>query len=206
VGQVSTVKTPLTYGQALGALLAAGCPQSALLMVAAQSAVETAAWKSMAGWNFGNVTPSAAQLAAGIEWDTQGVPNMKYTVFPNAVAGAKGMLAWLAPRGLLAAATANDLDTYMALLQSGCYLGCVGNVDPSTGQVITAAAYTNYRAGIVSWMSKLSGVVPVAPPGSGWSLSEKLLAAAALATVTTAALVALSDFVQDRPIFGALRA
>lgn len=43
-------------------------------------------------------------------------------------------------------------------------------------------------------------------PKPGWSLPEKLLAAAALATVATAALVALSDFVQDRPIFGALRA
>jgi hypothetical protein len=39
----------------------------------------------------------------------------------------------------------------------------------------------------------------------GWSLSEKLLAAAALATVGAAALVAITDFVQDRPIFGALR-
>ena len=40
----------------------------------------------------------------------------------------------------------------------------------------------------------------------GWSLPEKLLAAAALATVTTAALVALSDLVQHRPVFHALRA
>ena len=98
-------------------------------MVAAQSAVETAAWKSMGGWNLGNVTPSAAQVAAGIPWDTQGVAGIKYTVYPNAIAGAKGMLDWLRPRGLLTAATNNDLDAYMALLQAGCYLGCIGLTD-----------------------------------------------------------------------------
>lgn len=165
MGQVANVKTPLSYGQALGALLAAGCPQSALLMVAAQSAVETAAWKSMTQWNMGNVTPTAAQVAAGTPWMDQGIAGMKYIAYPDATSGAAGMLAWLNARGLLNAASNGDLDTYMSLLQSGCYLGCVGNTDP-TGHTVSSTDYANYRAGITTWMNKLSGVTPVAPPSS----------------------------------------
>jgi len=178
-GQVATQKTRLTYGQALGALLAAGCPQSAVLMVAAQSAVETAAWKSMAGWNFGNVTPTAGQVAAGIPWDDQGIKGMKYIVFPDAVSGAKGMLGWLQGHGLLAYATANDLQGYTNQLRSGCYLGCIGNTDP-TGHTVSQQDYNNYQAGIASWMKTLQSVQPVAPPSASLPLGDLALAAAGL--------------------------
>jgi len=186
VGQVATVATPLTRGQALGALLAAGCPQSALLMVAAQSAVETNAWGSQTGhgfnnYNFGNTTPSATQIAAGVSWMTQNVPHMQYLAFPDAVSGAKDMLKWLSSHGLLAYATANDLAGYMSRLQAGCYLGCVGKIDPSTGQPITQQAYNNYQAGIASWMRTLQSVQPVAPPsGLGLPYADLALAAAGL--------------------------
>lgn len=164
MGEVATEKTILTPAQALGALLLAGCPGSAVHMVAAQSAVETAGWLAMHNWSFGNVTPSAAQLAAGISWMTQNVPNMKYIAYDNAVDGAKGMLGWIRSHGLLPFAEAGDLAGYVGQLEKGCYLGCVGNTDPSNGKPITADNYAAYQRGIASWMAKLSGVMPVLPP------------------------------------------
>lgn len=177
MGQVASVRTPLTSAQALGAFLAAGCPASALRMVAAQSAVETAGWQKMNGWNAGNVTPSASQIAAGISWMTQNVPNMRYIVYPSAVAGAQGMLSWLSSRGVLPYAEAGDLSGYMGRLQAGCYLGCVGNTDPSSNDPITQQSYTNYQNGIASWMAKLANVVPAPPPlpGTGHSLGVAFL-------------------------------
>ena len=169
---VATVPTPITPAQALGALLAAGCPQGALLMVAAQSAVETNAWgsgKSRPGrgfnnWNAGNVTPSGGQLAAGITWMDQGISGMKYIARTDAVSGGKDMLGWLQSHGLLGYAAAGDLTSYMGQLRSGCYLGCIGQTDP-TGWTVSQTDYDNYQAGISSWMRTLAGVQPVAPPG-----------------------------------------
>jgi hypothetical protein len=185
--QVPNVATPMPPAQALGSLLAAGCPQSALLMVAAQSAVETAEWGSMRGWtngfhnfNFGNVTPSAAQLAAGIRWMNQNVPGMKYIAYADPISGAKGMLGWLSAHGLLAPAAAGDLTGYMAQLRAGCYLGCIGLTDP-TGHTISQTDYDNYQAGISTWMSKLSGVVP-APPQLGSSVGRNVAILAAILT------------------------
>jgi hypothetical protein len=133
-------------------------------MVAAQSAVETAGWTACRNNNLGNITPSASQLNAGIAWMTQNVPNMKFISYPNAVAGAAGMMGWIRSHGLLPYAESGDLSGYTGRLQAGCYLGCVGNTDPSNGQPITAQAYTNYQSGIAAWMTKLAKVKPVAPP------------------------------------------
>ncbi|MHB8331500.1 MAG: hypothetical protein ACYDDA_04935 [Acidiferrobacteraceae bacterium] len=194
MGEVATTPTPLTRAQALGALLAAGVPQSALPMVAAQSAVETNAWGSTTGhgfnnYNFGNTTPSASQIAAGISWMTQGVPNMKYIAFDDPVSGAKSMLGWITSHGLLPYAENNDLAGYTAKLEAGCYLGCVGRVDPSNGQVITQQAYTNYQNGIASWMNTLRNVQPVAPPSaSPFAIPVADLALAAAAALSLAGL------------------
>jgi len=165
MGQVATVKTPLSAAQALGSVLAAapGLSRTALDMIAAQSAVETAAWKAMNNYNFGNVTPTQSQLAAGVPWMDQGIHGMKYIAFPDPVSGAQAMLGWLSSHGLLAYAQNGDLDGYMAKLRAGCYLGCIGNTDP-TGHTVSQTDYDNYRAGIASYMSKLSGVTPVTPP------------------------------------------
>lgn len=171
MGQVATVRTTLTQGQALGALLFGGCPQSALLMVGAQSAVETTHWTAMANNNFGNITPSTAQVIAGISWMTQsgsGTQGLKYIAYPNAVAGASAMVSWLGRRGLLSYAIANDLDGYMSRLQATCYLGCVGLTSPA-GVTTSTTDYSNYRAGISTWMSKLAKVTPTIPPGVGLS-------------------------------------
>jgi hypothetical protein len=193
MGQVANVLTPLTPGQALGALLLAGCPSGGLTMVGAQSAVETAGWKSMHNWNFGNVTPTAAQVSGGTPWMTQNVKNMKYLAFGDPVSGAKAMVAWLSARGLLTFATQGNLQGYMGQLQTSCYLGCVGNTDPSTGIAISANDYSNYQAGISSWMSKLNGVTPVPPPMPGaLSMTDYAIIGAALAGVSAVAYVHLS--------------
>ena len=206
--QVATKPTPLTPAQALGGLLAAGCPQSALLMVAAQSSVETNAWGSTNGkgfnnFNFGNVTPSTGQLNAGAQWMSQGIAGMKYLSFSDPISGAKAMLGWLSARGLLARASANDLAGYMALLQSGCYLGCIGNTDP-TGHTVSSTDYANYQAGISSRIAALSKVTPVAPPMPNGFWQNALIAAAGL-TVAGAVAVAVYDVVHHRPVFHALR-
>lgn len=170
--QVPMTPTPMTSAQALGALAAAGCPPGALTMVAAQSAVETNGWGHGGGttgqgfnnYNFGNVTATSAQIAAGASWMAQGKTMLQFLAFSDAVSGAKAMLAWLQGRGLLAFAADGDLSGYMSLLQAKCYLGCVGRTAPN-GHVVSQQDYDSYRAGIASWMSRLRSVAPAPPPG-----------------------------------------
>jgi len=162
MGQVAERITPLTPAQALGALQAVlpdGTSRGGLLMVAAQSAVETASWRSMWNWNFGNVTPTAAQLQTH-DWVMHAqTGSMKYLAFSDPISGAKVMVDWLTSHGLLAAAEAGDLDAYMAGLQNGSYLGTVGLVDGND--------YTNYKNAIAGLMAQYASVQPVAPPGWG---------------------------------------
>jgi hypothetical protein len=176
-------------------------------MVGAQSAVETAGWGSVTGrgfnnWNAGNTTPSASQLAAGIAWMTQGVANMKYLAFPDPVSGARSMVQWVTSHGLLPYAEANDLAGYTARLQAGCYLGCVGNTDPSTGHPITQQAYTNYQAGIAGWMQRLANVIPVAPsmPATPTTLATAFLLGSA--TLAAGAVGAFYVTHGRLPLFG----
>lgn len=199
MGQVATTPTPLTPAQALGGLLAAGCPQSALLMVAAQSAIETAAWGSKTGrgfnnYNYGNVTPTPTQLAQGIAWMNQNLP-MKYIAYADPVAGAAGMLGWLQLHGLLSYASSGDLDGYTQALRSGCYLGCVGNTDP-TGHTVSQTDYDNYRAGIAAYMKSLASVTPVAPPMPSGKAFPVLVAAG---LALTGAAIAYGIYKHEAP-------
>jgi hypothetical protein len=163
-------KTPLTPAQALYVLqevLPAGTSRTALDMIAAQSAVETARWTEMFGWNFGNVTPSASQLAAGADYFSHAnTGTMKYLAFDNPVAGGAAMVAWLTSHGLLTPAENGDLAGYMAALQAGSYLGTVGLTDGS-GHTVSQSDYTNYQNDIASIMGTLASVTPEPPPG-GW--------------------------------------
>lgn len=181
-GQVSTVNTPLTHGQALGAIMAAdpSLSRDAVNMIAAQSAVETAGWTAMHNNNMGNVTPTGSQASSG-DWMDQGLP-MKYISYPDAVSGAVGMLGWLRSHGLLAAATDADLSSYMTGLQAGCYLGCIGLTDP-TGHTVSQDDYMNYQNGIASWIRKLQNVTPETPPGgsSWWTKALGVAAGVAVA-------------------------
>jgi hypothetical protein len=165
VSQVATVKTVLTPAQALGALaiVLPSISRTGLNLIAAQSATETASWKSMHNWNMGNVTPTAQQVAAGVPWMDQGIRGMKYIAFPDPVSGSRAMVGWLQYHGLLGFAQNGDLDGYMSALRAGCYLGCIGKTDP-TGHTVSQTDYDNYRANISGLMSQLSSVTPVAPP------------------------------------------
>jgi hypothetical protein len=170
--QVATVPTPIAPGVALwylGQALPPGTSRAAALIVAAQAAVETAEFGSPSGhgfanWNFGNITPSATQIAHGIAWMTQNVPNMQYIAYPSAASGAASFVRFLQTRGLLTAALTGSIAAYEAALVAACYLGCVGNVDPSTGKTITQASYDTYASGISSYVSKLGAVTPTPPP------------------------------------------
>ena len=200
MGQVAYVRTVLTQGQALGALLFGGCPQAALLMVGAQSAVETAGWKACANWNFGNVTPSTAQVNAGISWMAQqgnGTQGLKYIAFPDAVSGARAMVNWLNTRGLLSYAIANDLPGYISRLEATCYLGCVGATSPA-GITVSTTDYSNYEAGISSWMKKLAGVIPVTPPGVGLPWVDVALVTVGVAAASVGVIAATSPHLFSR--------
>jgi len=168
---VPAIRTPLTPAQALGALqeaLPSSFTRAGLDMVAAQSAVETARWTEMYGWNFGNVTPTAAQVAAGVDYfQHASTGSMRYRAYPDPVAGARAMTGWLESHGAYDAAQAGDLAGYMAALQAGSYLGTVGLTDGS-GHTVSQADYTNYQNDIAVIMNELAAVTPERPP-SGWS-------------------------------------
>ncbi len=162
-GQVTETLTVITPAEALGYLQAVA-PSSltpeGLRLIAAQSAVETAHWKAMHNWNFGNVTP----YSDSEDWITQGVRNMRYDAFPNGLKGAKAMMDWLSRHGALDPASRGDYAGYMQALQNGCYLGCIGNTDPSDGHTIGQSDYDTYGANLGAIAESLRGVTPV-PPG-----------------------------------------
>ncbi len=153
--EVPALRTPMDGPSALAALLAGGCPRAALAMVAAQSAVETDAWRAMWRWNFGNVTAAGAQ-------DYQILPGnpLHFRAFASPTAGAAAMVAWLARRGCLPYAEAGDLDGFVAALERSCYLGCL----PPSGSA-SQADYDSYRRAIAARMRELSGVTPAPSPG-----------------------------------------
>jgi hypothetical protein len=171
-GQNPLTPTPLTPAQAMGALLAAGCPQSALLIVAAQSAAETNLWGSGKGkigqgfnnYNFGNITPTSKQVANGTSYFVvhfSPTASGKFVSYPDASSGAAGMVNFLQNNGTLAAA--GDINSYMAHLQATNYLGQVGLIGID-GKPITQQDYTNYQTNIQSLIGQLRGVTPVPPP------------------------------------------
>jgi hypothetical protein len=149
----------MSQGAALGVLLSVGCPREALLMAGAQSAVETAGWKSMRNFNAGNITATNPSVQP---WMLQGSNAIRFVAYPTPQAGFGAFLAWLSTHGLLAHAVANDLPGYIAQLRSNCYLGCIGRVD-ANGTTVSQTDYDNYQAGISAWMTKLRAVAPILP-------------------------------------------
>lgn len=168
-GSVPMTATPLSVASALAVLdeaMPPGHTREGLNLVAAQSALETSWWGSRDGkgfynFNFGNVTPLGTQPY----WSTPSIKGMRYRSFSNAPAGAAAFVGWLASHGALMAASAGDVAGYMAALKKGCYLGCIGRTDPSTGKPITEADYDAYQAGIESIMATLAKVTPLPAAG-----------------------------------------
>jgi hypothetical protein len=143
----------------------------------------------------GNITPANPTTTP---WMNQNVPNMKYVAYANILAGAQGMVAWLTKRGCITYANQGDLSGYMSQLQQYCYLGCVGNTDPSNNQTITQGNYTAYQSGISGYLVKLASVTP--DPPSWWSLlttsDQALLAAGG---ITAAAVGATAWYTGNLP-------
>jgi hypothetical protein len=163
--EVATVRTPATPAQAIGAIIAAlpaGAPRVASSIIGGQSALETATWRSMNGWNMGNITPTAAQAASG-PWMTQWLKGMRFIVYPSLLDGARGMVRWLTSHGLLPFAYAGDVDGYVSRLAATCYMGCIGKTDP-TGHTVTQADYDALAATIRGRVPAFNALVPEAPP------------------------------------------
>lgn len=181
--RVPTVRTPSTAAAVLGAFIAAlppGAPRVAANLMAAQSAIETAHWRSMNNWNLWNITPSHAQLAAGIAWMDQGLAPMQYIAYRSILDSAIDAVAWSKRRGYFDALYAGDVGGYLADLRATCFLGCVGNTDP-LGHTVTDADYAAYGASIASISAQLASVTPSMPAPAGASPGLELAAVAALA-------------------------
>jgi hypothetical protein len=164
------VKTPLSAPAVMGALqtawtqLVGSAPtKNALAMMAAQSAVETAAWAVCYDYNLGNITHITGD---GFSWNHRPEvtdPNMRYRSYPNLLSGATDFVRWILKHGNAQAAMSGDVQSYGQALINGCYLGC--NPDPTTA--------SNYINGISTWYHKLLpiNVAPVAVPvGPNWVL------------------------------------
>jgi hypothetical protein len=189
--QVPTVKTTATPAQVLGALASVfggGAPKVALAIAAAQSGVETADWRLMHNWNLWNITPSAHQLSQGIAWMNQGLP-MKYIAYGSLLAGAVDVRSWAQHRGYYASLYAGDLDGYMSRLRATCFLGCIGNTDP-TGHLVTQADYDAYRAGIAGRIPKLLATTPAVIAPQGWTTGQKVAAGLGVAALAAGAAYA----------------
>ncbi len=106
-------RTPLSPASAISALwqahqnvIGGPCPAALLEILAAQSALETGRWKSMWNWNFGNIRGhgpdgawtsinGASEIIDGKEvFYGLGSDNM-FAAYPDAVAGASGLVSFL---------------------------------------------------------------------------------------------------------------
>jgi hypothetical protein len=133
-------RTPISSGQALGALRAAGAGKG-LIVVAAQSALETAGWSAMWNWNFGNITTT------GSDYVTLPGNALHFQAYASEAEGASAFIAYLRAKGLLG--LTGDLAAYVERLKEINY---AGDTD-----------YGAYEAGIARWITQLGGVVPVSP-------------------------------------------
>jgi hypothetical protein len=137
--QVAAIRTPASASEVLGALVGAGVSQTAAVMLAAQSALETGGWAEMWNWNLGDITTNADYFILGSN------PG-HFRPSDDLQSGASDFIGYLRQHGLIPFAEANDLDGYVARLQAINYAG--------------GADYNAYRDGMASWMGKLGGVVP----------------------------------------------
>jgi hypothetical protein len=147
VSQVTAVQTNETAPDVFRALLDAGCPQSALTMVAAHSALETAGWQGgLWNYNLGNITQGDSS------GDYMILPGntLHFVPYASLDEGAAAFYQYLSNHGLIPFATANNLTGYVNQLKA---IGYAGSAD-----------YTSYQTGMQNWMTKLAGTVPAPPP------------------------------------------
>jgi len=127
------------------ALIDAGAPPGGVLMIAAQSALETHGWQGgMWGWNLGNITTTADDPNA----ITLPGNSLLFKSYASLQDGANDFVHYLDSHNLLSLST-GSLDAYVAQLQA---IGYAGNAD-----------YSQYQAGMQRWMNQLQGTVPSVP-------------------------------------------
>jgi hypothetical protein len=132
-------RTDALAGDVLSALRNAGVPESALKMVAAQSALETSGWVGgLWNWNLGNLT----QPDVSKPYVMQPGNALPFATFASLAEGAKAFVDHLTRTGVIQFASSGDLPGYVAALKKTAYAG-------------TSANYDAYQAGMATWMSKL---------------------------------------------------
>jgi len=132
----AATNTTLKTADVLAALRGAGVSESALALVAAHSAFETAGWVGCWNFNLGNITqPNLKEPHV-----YQPGNALPFATYANLGAGAQGFVQHLTRIGALAVAP--DLDAYVDALKRSDYAGPLAN-------------YDDYKAGIVRWLSSL---------------------------------------------------
>ena len=161
----------------------------AILLPTAQSALETAAWRAMWGWNAGNVTSGHPDTD---DWMDLGV-GLRFKAYKNLGDGCADMMMWLAKHNCLAAAASGDVGVFTQALAASCYAGCPGQ--PGT------ADYSAYAAGVYGFAKEFSSVTPTPyGPGLGWLASFGL----GLGIVSAAGIAAYA--ISPRTVAGLLGA
>lgn len=174
--QVPAVKTPSSRGEVLGAIAQAWRNVTStepttlgVLMLAAQSDLETGSFDVLYNYNLGNLTHATGD---GFPWvkRPEVTAAIRFRSYPTLLAGAEDLIRWVQKHNLLSQVAAGDLDGYVAGLKVGCYLGCVGQGNPP----VTDSAYADYNAGIVARARLFQNIEPVPPPSPGpptWALA-----------------------------------
>lgn len=143
MSQVDAVQTPASAADVLGAIQAAGVSQNAAVMLAAQSAFETAGWTALWNYNLGNITTNGADFYLLGSDQTH-----RYLPYDSLQEGAAGFVGYLRGHGLIPFAEAGDLPGYVAKLKSFGYF---------------ESDAAPYQAGMQSWITKLGGITPTPP-------------------------------------------
>lgn len=130
------IRTPMTPGDALDAIadayeaVAGGeIPARMLLVLAAQSALETAQWKSCWSWNFGNLRGSGDAGSVAIPGATEVINGVEvqreegFAAYSGRIAGASAYLSLLERKypKAIGAAMLGDLDGFVHSLKQGGY-------------------------------------------------------------------------------------
>lgn len=179
--QVPNVLTVATAEEVLGALLATGINRDAANILCAESAFETASWKGMHNWNVGNTTTAHPDRDP---WMDQGLHGMQFKAFATLQDGAADMVHWLSKRGAIVYAESGNVDGYVTVLESGCYMGCVGRTDV-TGHTVSQDDYDALANTIKQKVQKLALLTPQSPSSLKGMLGLALVVGGAFVAVKT---------------------
>jgi len=181
--EVSAEKTLSTAAEVEGAILAGykaivghTPPQIALTLLAAQSALETAAWQAMYNWNVGNITHGGDNF----DWTIFPGNPLHFRAYTSLDQGAADFVNFLNKRGVIDFADSGDIQGYVNRLQQINYAGS------DCGQCNNChlcTDYSKYLGGMQRYASEYANVVPATPSPGKFNL-QSIAIALALAGVT----------------------